>query len=374
MTPFKAKDLVPIVRSAIATNPSSSNTVLEKILSPYGKTGEGVTVFTESLLQNTRKLARLQVFGDPATNATYALALKCELEKRHHDVHVALTDRSTTLKNIYNVIWEDTKARNPDMATSKKEFWIKWCNDNTDKLYHSLGDEKDNYSFVTEFFFSPSTAKATVPKLQRVFQADAAHTGFGKYTLFSFYGTTANGTMFPVALGIVFGNETKISWSAFCKFIAHLHPTINQPDVTIITDRCKGSIAAINEYFPHAFQFHCAYHRGSNILLNCKGGSSKLSTHWLFKTLVNCGSVESLTHIRNKYQHHLSAQQLNYLNAQTDESQYPAARCAMGENIFLYDHEASSGVESMNMANKPARDRAAVDVVNAIILLLKMER
>lgn len=35
----------------------------------------------------------------------------------------------------------------------------------------------------------------------------------------------------------------------------------------------------------------------------------------------------------------------------------------MGDNIFLYDHEASLRVESMSKANKPARDRAAVDVV-----------
>lgn len=89
---------------------------------------------------------------------------------------------------------------------------------------------------------------------------------------------------------------------------------------------------------------------------------------------MNCGSLASLNYMRDKYQTHLSASQLKYLNAPTDESQYPAARCAMGENIFLYNHEASSGVESMNKANKPARDRAAVDVVNAIILLLQMER
>ena len=227
---------------------------------------------------------------------------------------------------------------------------------------------------MTEFFFSPSTARATAPKLQRVFQADAAHTAFGKYTLFSFYGTTANGTMFPISLGLVFGNETKMSWSAFCKFTAKLHPTLNEPDVTIITDRCKGSIAAINEYFPIAFQFHCSYHRAANILLNCKGGKSKHSPHWLFRTLVNCGSVQSLNYMRDKYRTQLTANQLKYLNASSDESQYPAARCAMGDNVFLYDHEASSGVESMNKANKPARDRAAVDVVNAIILLLQMER
>lgn len=374
ITPYKAKDLVPIVRSGIASNPSLSNKTMEKLLAPYGKTGKDVTVFTDNLLQNTRKLARQEVFGDPATNATYAIALKCDLEKRGHDVYLGLLDRSATLKKIYNVIWEEYKDLNPSSGESKKDFCHRWCNEHADELYLSLGDVEDHYSFVTEFFFSPSTARATAPKLQRVFQADAAHTGFGKYTLFSFYGTTANGTMFPIGLGLVFGNETKLSWSAFCKFVSKLHPTLNKPDVTIITDRCKGSIAAIDEYFPNAFQFHCSYHRAANILLNCKGGSAKLSPRWLFQTLVNCGSMESLNYMRDKYGKNLTASQLKYLNSPTDESQYPAARCAMGENIFLYDHEASSGVESMNKANKPARDRAAVDVVNAMILLVQMER
>ena len=41
---------------------------------------------------------------------------------------------------------------------------------------------------------------------------------------------------------------------------------------------------------------------------------------------------------------------------------------------YFYDHEASLGVDSMNQANKPARDRASVDVVNATMLLLQMER
>ena len=84
--------------------------------------------------------------------------------------------------------------------------------------------------------------------------------------------------------------------------------------------------------------------------------------------------MESLEFVREKYSEKLTAQQLAYLHNQTDTSQYPAARCAMGENIFLYDHEASSGVESMNQANKAAREMSAVDVVNAIMLLLKMER
>lgn len=257
---------------------------------------------------------------------------------------------------------------------SKKEYCQKWCADHADELYSSLGDQMDHFMFVNEFFFSPSTAKVTVPKLQRVFQADAAHTSFGKYTLFSFYGTTANGTMSPVALGFVFGNENKASWMAFIKFVAGIHPMLNHPDVTIITDQSKGSIAAINQYLPQAFQFHCSYHRAANVLLQLKGGKSKHSPHWVFKALVNCGSVNELQQLKLKYADKLTARQWKYLNDVDDEAQYPAARCAMGNNIFLYDHEASSGVESMNRANKAARERTAVDMVNAVMLLLELER
>lgn len=50
-----------------------------------------MTVFTDNFED---------IFGDPITNETYALALKCELEKCGHDVHVGLLDWSATLKNI----------------------------------------------------------------------------------------------------------------------------------------------------------------------------------------------------------------------------------------------------------------------------------
>jgi hypothetical protein len=63
----------------------------------------------------------------------------------------------------------------------------------------------------------------------------------------------------------------------------------------------------------------------------------------------------------------------NYLNSMEDVNQYPAARCAMGEGIYLYNRTASSSVESMNQANKEVRARTAVDVVNASILLLQLE-
>ena len=120
---------------------------------------------------------------------------------------------------------------------TKKDFCMQWIKDNHDDMYFPLGDEKDHYQFGHAFFFSPSTAKETVPKLHRVFQADAAHTAFGKYTLFSLYGTTANGNMYPVALGYVFGNENKAAWMSFWEFVVKIHPSLNEPECTIITDQ-----------------------------------------------------------------------------------------------------------------------------------------
>jgi hypothetical protein len=52
---------------------------------------------------------------------------------------------------------------------------------------------------------------------------------------------------------------------------------------------------------------------------------------------------------------------------------YPAARCAMGNNICMFSKSASSGLESMNKANQLAQQRTAVDILNAVILLIKLE-
>jgi hypothetical protein len=39
----------------------------------------------------------------------------------------------------------------------------------------------------------------------------------------------------------------------------------------------------------------------------------------------------------------------------------------------MYSKSASSGVESMNRANNLARQKMAVDILNALILLIKLE-
>ena len=45
----------------------------------------------------------------------------------------------------------------------------------------------------------------------------------------------------------------------------------------------------------------------------------------------------------------------------------------MGDNICMFGKSASSGVEAMNCANKLARQKTAVDVLNGVVLLMKLE-
>ena len=157
----------------------------------------------------------------------------------------------------------------------------------------------------------------------------------GSINLFSLYGTTANGNMSPVALGFVFGNENKAAWMSFFKFVANLHPTMNEPNVTIITNCSKGIIAALEMHLPQAFNFHCSYHHASNVIAKCRGGKTKYFAYWLYKLLVSCNSMSQLERMKGKYIGMLDANEINYLTKLSDEAQFPVARCAMGYDFFF---------------------------------------
>jgi hypothetical protein len=75
----------------------------------------------------------------------------------------------------------------------------------------------------------------------------------------------------------------------------------------------------------------------------------------------------------NKYLDKLHERDRHYLTKLNMEKQYAAARCAMRADICMYGRSSSSGVESMNRANKLVREKTAVDILNAAILLLKLE-
>ena len=119
------------------------------------------------------------------------------------------------------------------MVKAKKLHYLeKWEDANIKMLEdvglgRNCGDANDivAHRFLCKIFLSIA-ARNTVPLLEMVYQADGAHMNFGKYTLYSCYGITANCNDFPVAFGIVFDNEDKEGLERFWLFAKSLHPCL----------------------------------------------------------------------------------------------------------------------------------------------------
>ena len=117
--------------------------------------------------------------------------------------------------------------------------------------------------------------------------------------------------------------------------------------ITIITAQDKGQKNAISEYLKSVGHFHCSYHGHHNICKMCGGGGGKVpnSALWMYNKLMKCRSIATIEHYKQEHFKNMKPKDIAYLNSLTDESQYPAARCAMGEQIYLY-HRSSSGTVS----------------------------
>jgi hypothetical protein len=172
------------------------------------------------------------------------------------------------MKMLERVVLSDEmrkqKAQGELMKKKEKiEYVMKWKKNKKNKkilddgglLEPKMGDFSPTtpIKFMSGIFISISAAQRVVPHLQRVFQADACHMNFGKYTLYSCYGTTANCNTFPVAMAILFGNEDKEGWVQFWNFALSIHPSLDQEDTTIITDQAKGLKEALAEVLPGVF-------------------------------------------------------------------------------------------------------------------------
>jgi hypothetical protein len=84
-------------------------------------------------------------------------------------------------------------------------------------------------------------------------------------------------------------------------------------------------------------------------------------------------SIELITWLKFEHSLHLTDKALHYLNAVNDDKQYPAARCAVSNGVYMYQRLSSSAIEFMNRANMAVREQTAVDVIISTILLLKLE-
>ena len=377
-TPLKAKMIVPIILGAVAEMPGIQYQSLREILKPYVKD----YALTDSILQEGRDLAKNVLFGSAQENVQYAEGVQAELRAMGHEVELLYADRKETIQQVGAVVLSEEMIRLKKLKTTmdpeeQKRYVKRWKKDNEIFLNNVFGlaDLSHLKKFLKGILVAPSSSKHLAPLLQDVFQADGAHSNFGKYTLFSVYGTNANGHMSALAFGLLFGNEDKANWSSFWAFVKKIHPSIDALPKTILTDQDKGSIAAVKEIFELAAQFMCAFHRRQNILSKCGGGKGNVpnTALWMFNLLCSCNSMAHLQQQKDKHYAKLHPTDYHYLTKLPDECQYPAARCAMGDNICMFGKSASSGVESMNSANQLARQKTAVDALNGAILLLKLE-
>jgi hypothetical protein len=208
-SPFRTKWIMPLILSVIVDTPAISNKNLRQYLSGYGKDH----TLTDSILQEARTEAKAQLLGNSEENVNYTEGMKTYLVRNGHVVELRYTSRKETLRNVERLVVSEElqhlKAK--DNSTLNKEgrsaYWNTWKLENYDLLVNQLGYKTTIAHFLHGLFFAPSFSKATVPKLQTVFMADACHLNFGKYTMFSCYGVTANANMLPVGFAIVFGNK-----------------------------------------------------------------------------------------------------------------------------------------------------------------------
>ena len=157
--------------------------------------------------------------------------------------------------------------------------------------------------------------------------------------------------------------------------LKQIHPTIDRPEVTIVSDQDKGSRVAVRDVIPNAHHFHCSWHRCQNITkaFGNKDGKVEGTANWMFNILSNCKTCREIDMQSEQHLPSLYADERRFLLKLPDNAQYPAACCAMGPNVYMYGRTASSGVESMNRANMEVRNNTSVDALNAAMTLIRIE-
>jgi hypothetical protein len=170
-----------------------SNREMKNLIAPYVKD----KFMTPLLLQNTRTIAREIIFGDPPANVFLANALVDKMKDGGHDVMVVTKQCSEVLTMLEPVVLFDEMRKNKATGKlmtrqEKMNYVTTWKIKNKHILKEGglLAPKRGDAArlttpliFLCGIFFLISAARMVVPHLQRVFQADACHMNFGKYTL-----------------------------------------------------------------------------------------------------------------------------------------------------------------------------------------------
>jgi hypothetical protein len=177
-----------------------------------------------------------------------------------HTVKVIFNNQRKTMQTVNAIMLKEEidriKAAKTSMSRQEKvDYVTNWKNDNETFLCVAFGfEDGPQFKFLTHIFIAPKTSKEQFPFLQEVLQADSAYMNFGKYTLYSVYGTNANGTMSALGFALLFGVGHDFGTS----LRRHTQP-LTSP-IIIITDQDKGSLSAMEEIVPLAGMFLCSFH------------------------------------------------------------------------------------------------------------------
>jgi hypothetical protein len=189
-TPMKSRWIVPLLLNETAEKPNMSNAEMKHVVSTYMKK----KFITSSLLQNVRTMARMKSLEIRQLNVFFANGLVEKMKECGVDVKVLMKDWQQVLQMLEHAVLSDHMRKNKVegklmMKAEKIEFVSAWKLENKEMLEDGgLGEPKSGavpLKFFSGILFSTSGAQKAVPFLQRVFQADACHMNFGKYTLYS---------------------------------------------------------------------------------------------------------------------------------------------------------------------------------------------
>ena len=201
-TPIHMDWVADIIKPFLSDNPGSLYENIRTMLANYVND----QFLTDSLLQDAKELAFAELFGSPDENVKYAGGVVSELVAMGHHAKLQFGSCKEVTTRIGKVVLAEEGLRRKDAGElqigggDRKAFVDTWMKEHVQDLEESLGlEDGPTHCFLLGICFATSTSTTTVPNLQKTVQADAAHMSIGKYTLFSMYGSTANGNMSPIA-------------------------------------------------------------------------------------------------------------------------------------------------------------------------------
>jgi len=95
-TPLQTDWLIGLVLEEIRERPNISNEAMKGYLSAYAPQ----QYFTDSILQNTRTKAKVEVFGKPSCNVQYAYHLKAAMDERGHPCELIFNNCGTVMSIV----------------------------------------------------------------------------------------------------------------------------------------------------------------------------------------------------------------------------------------------------------------------------------